>query len=99
MASPKFTFPHETLTHIDGKPMNTTLQLLQRQLFTNAPRYVPSTHGGGLHGHLAILLSPDDYLLRVGAPFIVLVHPGDPPLPPVGTAAIIGVALHNTPKL
>ena len=93
MASPKFTFPHETLTPIDGKPTNTTLQLLQRQLFTNA-RSVPSTRGGGLHGHLAILLSPDDYLLRVGVPFIVPIHPGDPPLP-IGTAAIIGVALRN----
>jgi hypothetical protein len=93
MSSPKFTFPHETLTPIDGKPTNTTLQLLQRQLFTNA-RSVPSNRGGGLHGHLAILLSPADYLLRAGVAFIMPVHPGDPPAP-VGTAAIIGVALRN----
>jgi hypothetical protein len=93
MASPKFTFPHETLTPIDGKPTNTTLQLLQRQLFTNA-RSVPSTRGGGTHGHLAMLLSPADYLLRAGVPFIIPVHPGNPP-EPIGTAAVIGVALRN----
>jgi hypothetical protein len=93
MSSPKFTFPHATLTPIDGKPTNTTLQLLQRQLFTNA-RSVPSTRGGGIHGHLAILLSPADYLLRAGEPFIIPIHPGPPPAP-VGAAAVIGVALRN----
>ena len=93
MSSPKFTFPHETLTPIEGKPTNTTLQLLQRQLFTNA-RSVPSNRGGGMHGHLAILLSPADYLIRAGVPFVIPVHPGDPP-PAIGTAAIIGVALRT----
>ena len=93
MSTPKFTFPHETLTPIDGKPTNTTLQILQRQLFTNA-RSVASTRGGGTHGHLAILLSPADYLLRAGVLFIVPTHPGPPP-EPVGTAAGIGVKLRN----
>lgn len=87
----KFTFPHETLTPIIGKPTNTTLQLLQRQLFTNA-RSVPSTRGGGLHGHLAMVLSDNEYLARAGVPFIVPVHPGPPP-PAVGAAAAIAVAL------
>ena len=81
------------LTPIIGKPTNTTLQILQRQLFPNA-RSVPSTSGGGTHGHLAVLLSPADYLLRAGVPFVVPVHPG-PPSEPVGTAAVIGVALRN----
>ena len=69
------------------------LQALQRQLFTNA-RSVPSTRSGGTHGHLAILLSPADYFLRAGVVFIVPTHPGPPP-EPVGTAAVIGVALRN----
>ena len=90
-ASSKFTFPHETLTPIVGKPTNTTLQLLQRQLFTNA-RSVPSTRGGGLHGHLAMVLSDADYLARAGVPFEVPVHPGPPPLA-VGAAATVAVAL------
>ncbi|KAI2496639.1 hypothetical protein MHU86_17842 [Fragilaria crotonensis] len=67
-SSPKFNFP-QTLTPINGKPTNTTLQTLQRQL-------------------------PADYLLRAGVPFVIPVHPGPPP-DPVGTAAVIGVALRN----
>jgi hypothetical protein len=93
VSSPKFNFSHETLTPIIGKPTNTTLQTLQRQSSTNA-RSVPSTRGGGTHGHLAILLSPADYFLRAGFAFIVPTHPGPPP-EPVGTAAVIGVALRN----
>ena len=90
-SSSKFAFPHETLTPIDGKPTNTTLQLLQRQLFTNA-RSVPSTRGGGLHGHLAMVMNDADYLARAGVAFVVPVHPGPPP-PPIGAAAVIAVAL------
>ncbi|KAI2496141.1 hypothetical protein MHU86_18372 [Fragilaria crotonensis] len=90
-SSAKFNFPFDTLTPITGKPTNTTLQLLQRQLFTNA-RSVPSARGGGLHGHLAILLSDADYIARVGVAFIIPVHPGPPPIA-AGTAAAISVAL------
>jgi hypothetical protein len=90
-SSSKFTFPHETLTPIIGKPTNTSLQLLQRQLFTNA-RSVPSTRGGGLYGHLAMLLSDAEYLTRAGVPFDVPIHPGPPP-PPIGAAAVIAVTL------
>ena len=92
-SSSKFNFPYETLTPIQGKPTNTTLQLLQRQLFTNA-RSVPSARGGGAHGHLAIVLTPADYLMRVGIPFRIPVHPGPTP-EPVGTAAAIAVAIRN----
>ena len=90
-SSAKFNFPFDTLTPITGKPTNTTLQLLQRQLFTNA-RSVPSARGGGLHGHLAILLSDADYIARVGVAFIIPIHPGPPPIA-AGTAAAISVAL------
>jgi hypothetical protein len=92
-SSSKFTFPHETLTPIIGKPTNTTLQLMQRQLFTNA-RSVPSSRGGGVYGHLAMLLSDADYLARAGVAFVVPVHPGPPP-PPVGAAAVIAVAIRT----
>lgn len=92
-SSTKFNFPYEVLTPIDGKPTNTTLQLLQRQLFTNA-RAVDSPRGGGTHGHLALLLSDDEYLARAGEPFIIPVHPGPAPVAAVGaTAAQIAEAI------
>ncbi len=90
-SSTKFNFPFETLTPIHGKPTNTTLQLLQRQLFTNA-RSVPSARGGGLHGHLAILLTDAEYIARVGVEFIIPLHPGPPPIA-AGSAAAVSVAL------
>ena len=91
-SSPKFNFPYETLTPIEGKPTNTTLRLLQeRQLFTNA-RSAPSARGGGNHGHLAIVLNPAEYLARAGVPFTIPVHPGPPPAA-AGTAAVIAIAL------
>ena len=92
-SSTKFNFPYEVLTPITGKPTNTTLQLLQRQLFTNA-RAVDSPRGGGNHGHLAMLLSEADYVTRAGEPFIVPVHPGPAPIaPPNATAAQLAEAI------
>ena len=92
-SSAKFNFPFGPLTPINGKPTNTTLQVLQRQFFTNA-RSIPPARGGGLHGHLAILLSDAAYIARVGVVFIVPVHPGPPPVA-VGTAAAISIALRT----
>ena len=67
--------------------------VLQRQLFTNA-RSVPSARGGGLHGHLAILLTNADYIARVGVAFVVPLHPGPPP-DAAGTAAAVAVAIRT----
>lgn len=79
---------------IDGKPTNTTLQLLQCQLFTNT-QSVPSVRGGGNHGHLAIVLNPADCLACIGIPFIVPpVNPGPSP-EAEGTAGVIAVTLRN----
>ena len=92
-SSTKFNFPFETLTPIEGKPTNTTLQLLQRQLYTNA-RAVDSPRGGGTHGHMAMLLGDAEYLARTGVPFLVPVHPGAAPDAAVGaTAAQIAEAI------
>jgi hypothetical protein len=73
------TFPHPELTVIEGKPNNTSLQLLQRQLYTNA-RSVTSPHGGGNNGHLAILMSNAAYIAHAGIDFTVPIHPGAAPL-------------------
>ena len=85
-SSAKFSFPFEVVTPIVGKPTNTSLMLLQRQLLTNA-RAVTSPRGGGRHGHMAMLLSEADYVARTGVAFIIPVHPGPAPLPPVNATA------------
>jgi hypothetical protein len=63
-------FPHAELTVIVGKPTNSSIQLLQRLLFTNA-RSVPSPRGGGNNGHLAIVMNNAAYDARAGVPFVV----------------------------
>ena len=75
IASAVFPFPHPLLTPIEGKPTAFTVTRLRKELFANA-RSVPSARGGGLHGHLAILLSEADYFTRVGIAFDVPLHPG-----------------------
>jgi hypothetical protein len=86
-ASPSSTliFPHPILTPIVGKPTNKSLQLTQKELFTNA-RAVNSTRGGGANGHLAIIMPAAAYLARTGVPFVPQVHPGVAPVhPPLST--------------
>lgn len=92
-SSTSFNFPYATLTPIEGKPTNTTLQILQCQLYTNA-RAIDSPRGGGTHGHMAMLLSEDEYLARAGVPFLVPRHPGAAPDAAAGaTAAQIAEAI------
>jgi hypothetical protein len=79
-------FPHPELTIIVGKPVNSTIQILQRQLFTNA-RSVPSPRGGGNNGHLAIVMNNAAYVVRATVPFVVPVHPGPAPVHAVAATA------------
>ena len=47
-------FQHKLLTKIHGKPTYPTLQTLYTELKANAGS-VPTTLGGGQHGHLGLL--------------------------------------------
>jgi hypothetical protein len=73
------TFPHPILTPITTKPTNSTLQVLQREIYANA-RAIHSTRGGGAHGHLAIIMPAANYLARVGQAFVTPVHPRPAPV-------------------
>ena len=84
-----FVFPHPVLTPITGRPTNTTLQTLQKQLYANA-RAIHSTRGGGANGHLALIMPAADYLARAAVDFVPPVHPGVAPVhAPGATAAAI----------
>jgi hypothetical protein len=78
-SSTKLVFPHDPPTPITGKPVNTTLQILQRQLFANA-RAIRSPRGGGTNGHLALLLDDATYFARAGVAFVLPIHPGPSPV-------------------
>ena len=78
-----FAFPHPELTPLKGKPNNSSLAVLRREAYANALA-VPSHRGGGHHGHLGLLLSPEDYLTRAGTAFQPPPSPGPAPVHPAG---------------
>ena len=76
-------FPHPVLTPITGRPTNTTLQTLQKQLYANA-RAIHSTRGGGANGHLALIMPDATYVARTAEAFAPPVHPGVAPVHAIG---------------
>ena len=53
-------FQHKLLTKIHGAPSYDSLQNLLIELKANAGS-VPTTLGGGHHGHLSLIVSPERY--------------------------------------
>lgn len=53
-------FPYNPLTPINGQPTAFTLTKLKRELVANA-RSVASSRGTGRHGHLILVLTPEEY--------------------------------------
>ena len=77
-------FPTPILTPIVGRPNNSTLQVLQQQLYQNA-RAIPSSLGGGSNGHLGLIMTPAKYLTRPNAVAVAVpTSPGLLPAPPRG---------------
>jgi hypothetical protein len=77
--SSSLTYPHPVPSPIVGTPNNASIQILQKQLHANA-RAIHSTRGGGLNGHLTLVMPARDYLVRTGVAFDVPVYPGDSPV-------------------
>ena len=77
-STPTFNFPHPELTPIRGQPNSTTLKVLKSEIYANC-RAIPSTYGGGLHGHLGLALPAAEYLALAGVAFNLPAHPGPTP--------------------
>jgi hypothetical protein len=86
-------FQHKLLTKIHGKPTYyPTLQLLHTELKANAAS-VPSTLGGGLHGHLGLILTDIAYAtIQPAHPWVTPPNPGPFAPPAGGTAAQLEAA-------
>ena len=85
-------FQHKLLTKIHGKPTYASLQTLYTELKANAGS-VPTTLGGGRHGHLGLLLPATSYAtLQPTTAWINPAHPGPFVPPAAGTTAQINAA-------
>jgi hypothetical protein len=76
----------ETVTKIHGQPTNQDLTTLEKELIAILAN-IPTTLGGGNHGHAGILMEPTRYLLTTGVPFNNPANPGNYPLTVAGNAA------------
>ena len=84
-----FEFPE--LTRIHGQPTFDSLTRLSDQLKSNAQSVI-SDLGGGSHGHLGLVLSPDEYATISPVPYVAPPHPGALQIP-VGTAQHVAIRL------
>ena len=63
--SKTFPFPHATVTPISGRPDPLSLSILQGNFYANAIS-VPTELGGGLYGHLALVMNDAEYAALEG---------------------------------
>mmetsp|Transcript_2257 Transcript_2257/g.3160 ORF Transcript_2257/g.3160 Transcript_2257/m.3160 type:complete len:119 (-) Transcript_2257:1010-1366(-) len=69
-------FQHKVLTRIHHNPSYESLKNCLNELKANSSS-VPTTLGGGMHGHLGLLLSDAIYgPLAYNVLFVIAVHPG-----------------------
>ena len=77
-------FPHQEIEAIIGRSTYATLLPVQDKLVANGAA-IPSTLGGGSHGHSGLVLSDAIYYRETGQQFTVPVFLGTVASVPVGT--------------
>ena len=73
----------ETATKIHGQPTDHDVTLLEKKLIAIAAT-IPSTLGGGNHGHAGLIVEPAKYLTMTGG--TAFIQPGNPGIYPAGLA-------------
>ena len=89
-------FQYEHLTSITEEPNFESLTRLKNELKANALS-VPSTLGGGNHGMLGMVLTPEEFAIISNTPFVRQQYPGPLQFPP-GTTAIQSKMLEDAYK-
>ena len=84
------SFPYPTIPRIEGRPTHQSIKELKTLLYENASS-IPSTLGGGNHGHLGVPMATTAYTLLTGTAFNAPANPGPTPQIPHGeTQHVIG---------
>ena len=87
--------PHDPLTPIIGKPTYASIKLLKQELYANALS-VQSNAGGGMYGHLGLIMPATEYnALPDAATWIDPIAPKLPDFAPTTRGAVISLAEHR----
>ena len=73
----------ETVTKIHGQPTSHDLTNLEKEIISILAN-IPTTLGGGNHGHIGVIMDPTDYSTMTGG--IDFVNPANPGIYPTGLA-------------
>ncbi len=79
-------FPHRSPSRIVGEPTYQSINGLLKQLYANAAA-IPSTLGGGKHGHVGLLMTPTLYATLSSTEYRAPSNPGPTPVYPVRITA------------
>ena len=81
-------FPIKTIPTIDGEPDYNTINKIMQLLYGNAAS-LPTTLGGGQHGHIGIIMTPQLYTTLAATPYESPPDPGITPIHAIGASAEI----------
>ena len=88
-------FPHPVLPRIDEPPARTDIDMAQEMQTENAASH-PSTRGGGIHGHAAMVVPPARYAAEYSnIAYIWEVKPGEGPVFPANATSASTRTLEN----
>jgi hypothetical protein len=79
-------FPHNSLPKVTDEPTFEDLKIIRRYLNTNA-MIVSPYEGGGLHGHLGLIMTNDEYFALATDVFTAPENSGATPLYPANATA------------
>ena len=72
-------FPIKTLPRIDGEPTYESINNIMKILYANEAT-LPTTMGGGTHGHIGIIMKPELYSTLSEIPYAIPLDPGPIPI-------------------
>ena len=88
------SFPYPSFPSIHTQPNREDIDRLEKMSIANAAAR-QSTRGGGMHGHMGMVLSPARYALHVAIPYVFEPNPGEAPIYPPGVTGVAQRTLDN----
>jgi hypothetical protein len=88
------SFPYPSFPHLHSQPNREDIDKLEKMSIANAAAR-PSKRGGGMHGHIGMVLSLARYALHVAIPYVFEPNPGEAPIYPPGVTGVAQRTLDN----